>query len=101
MLSINIDFELAYRQADEMSRCADELFIQHKNLEMSIAELCSIWTGGVSATFVEKLEASASLLYADAVKCRDEAAAFRMKVDEIKLAEESATHAMSCSAEAS
>ena len=95
MLSIDIDFGLAYRQADDIMRCADELLRQYRNLGMSIVDVRDSWQGDASAAYIEKLEAFGSQLQADAARCRELAAAFRAKVDEIKAAEEEATSVLS------
>ena len=100
-MMLSIDFNIAYRQAGEMADCADEINHQSKKLENIINETRIAWQGDVSAAYIKKLEALGGQMQADSVKCRGEAVAFRMKIDEIKRMEEEAALAIAGAAEES
>ena len=94
MLSFNIDFDKAYRQARTMQQCADDMQQQAGRVNDALAQLRPSWRGVVSAAYVRKLEAFASELRSDAGRCRNDANAFRARIDAIREAEEAARRAL-------
>ena len=95
----SIDFSLAYRQAQEMEQCANEMNALGTKLERTTSSLRGEWKGEVSLAFQKKLEAFSSGLKNDSEKCRNDAAAFRAQIDEMKKMEEELAKALSASPE--
>jgi len=92
---ISVDFNKAYRQASEMSRCADELLTQCNKLGDVIAGVRHNWQGETANAYIRKLEAFENELKENAQQCKKDAAAFRARVDVIKAAEEMAESVIS------
>jgi|GEM_PF-2659625 len=98
---ISIDFSRAYRQADSMAQCAEEMLQQHKKMAGVIEEIRGAWQGETASSYIKKIEGFSSQLKANSEKCRKDAAAFRARIDAIKEAEEEAAAAIAASAAAS
>jgi uncharacterized protein YukE len=92
-MTLSIDFALAYRQAHSMAQCADEMQQQFGRLNSIITEVRAAWKGPNASAYIKKLEAFGTKLQANAKKCREDAAAFRARIDAIKAAEERAAAA--------
>ena len=91
---ISINFHLAERQAREYMQCADDLAAQHNKLESIIAEIRKAWRGVTSETYLRKLETFRNTLGEDATRLRNDAAAFRRTIEEIRRLDEESAAAM-------
>ena len=91
---IKIDFNIAYRQAQEMSNCADEMYRQREKLNSVLAEVRNAWRGRVSQMYVQKMESFGDRLEKEVAQCRADAVEFRARIDELKRMEEEAARAM-------
>ena len=91
---LDINFNIAYRHAREMASCADEVNHQQTKLSKIIDDLRGAWRGETSAAYIRKLEAFCQKLQKEAKGYRDDATAFRLRIDEIKKAEEEAASAL-------
>ncbi|MCL2151794.1 MAG: hypothetical protein FWH57_02365 [Oscillospiraceae bacterium] len=91
---LEIDFRKAYLQAAGMAQCAEGIVEQKKKLEGIIDGVRGAWQGETASAYIKKLEALGEKLEEEAKKIREDAAAFRAKIDYIKRAEEAAQSAI-------
>ena len=94
MAVLSIDFEKAYRQARTLAGSGEEMLQLAGRLNDIASEVRRSWRGETAAAYLRKIESFDKVLRAGAGKCRDDAAAFRAKIDAIKAAEEAARLAM-------
>jgi uncharacterized protein YukE len=91
---LTVDFGKAYRKAEDMSQCADDILKQSNKLKEIIIDIRSNWQGDTANAYIKKLEALEEVLSENAAKCREDAAAFRSRINEVREAEEIAKSAL-------
>jgi len=89
---LSIDFDLAYRQAENIGLCADEMLQQYNRLLTIIAEVRAAWSGKTASMYIKKLETVGERLQNSIRQCYDGAKDFRARIDAVKEAEENASN---------
>ena len=82
-MDFKMNVELSERQANEYLQIAEDLMAEHGRLESIITGLRGAWAGDVQVMLANKLDAYRGQLGSDAMKIRDDAIAFRAKIEEI------------------
>jgi len=93
-MTFSIDFNKAYRQADALAQSAEQLRQESNRISEIANETQRNWIGETAEAFFAKLQILESELREGASRAKQDAAAFRARIDAIREAEEMAMAAM-------